>query len=170
MKTHMRSNGLLSRRSMLIGAGAVLVLSACEPSAQTQASKEKSPMNNQKPKAIAMNVALFGYQDRPIFDVYLNGIDIGVSAGQPFRGNAGIMLGVDITPGPQIITWRDGATGITSKAVNQPIFTDPGDAYGYLGVHIYPDNTVELVPDKHSPEKTTKGLEIIQKWELKHGQ
>ena len=153
----------------------VLLLGGCVPAEPTSTTQQITTVNSKKPKSVVMSVALFGYQDRPIFDVYMNGVDIGVSAGQPFRGNAGISTGTNVQLGPQVVTWRLGGpegapnNGDTVKAVNQPIFTDPGEAFSYLGVHIYPDNTVELVPEKFWPESTAKGLEINREWIQKHG-
>jgi hypothetical protein len=165
----MKTTPLLRQCSLIFSMFMALALCACEPSAQTQSNKESKAMDSQNTKSVTMSVALFGYQDRTIFDVYLNGVDIGVSAGQPFSGNAGVMTGVKVMLGPQVVTWRDGETGKTTKASNQPVFTDPGRDYSYVGVHIYPDNTVELVPAKFWPDKTEKGLEINRQWELKHG-
>ena len=85
------------------------------------------------------------------------------------------MTGVAVPLGPQVISWRlDGPEGMlgngeTVKAKNQPILTRPDPKKSYLGVHIYPDNTVEVIPQPYWPEKPPKGLEINRQWELKHG-
>ncbi len=42
----------------------------------------------------------------------------------------------------------------------------PDPKFTYLGVHIYPDSTVELIPEEFWPEKTEKGKEINKKWEM----
>lgn len=59
--------------------------------------------------------------------------------------------------------------GDTVKAVNIPILNAPDPKLRYMGVHIYPDNTVEVIPEAYWPEKTEKGLEINRQWEMKHG-
>ena len=167
----MKTTSLLRQYSLFFSMFIALALCACEPSAQTQSNKESKAMNSQNAKSVTMGVSLLSYLDGVIFDVYLNGVDIGVANGQPHRsGASGVMSGVKVSLGPQVVTWRDGETGKTTKASNQPVFTDPGRDYSYLGVHIYPDNTVELVPAKFWPDSTEKGLEINRQWELKHGQ
>ncbi len=128
------------------------------------------------PKTLSFDVVMLSYYERPIFDVQLNGIEIGAGANPPQRGNGGLMTGVPIQLGAQKITWRlDGPKGMpgngdTVTAANIPDFKDPGPDYSYLGVHVYPDNTVELVPEKFWPERTAKGEAFTQAWERKHGQ
>ena len=89
------------------------------------------------------------------------------------------MTGVAVPLGPQVITWRlDGVddsgkpykdNGATVKAINQPVLSRPDSKTQYLGVHIYPDNTVEVIPERFWPEKTEKGEAISRTWEKKHG-
>jgi hypothetical protein len=161
-----------------------LFVAACErtsdtqaPARNTAAQTEKRTVNQDKtPKTVVMDVALHSYLDRPILDVYLNAQDIGLAAGQPHRGSGGLMTGVAVSLGPQRITWRlDGPEGMqgngdTVVAKNTPELAEPSAEYRYLGVHIYPDNTVEVIPEKYWPEKTAKGKAINLEWEKKHGQ
>lgn len=132
-------------------------------------------MSEGRKDVVYFDVTLFSYLDRPIFDVYLNGKDIGVASGQPHRGRGGLMTGVAVPLGPQVVTWRlDGPKGMpgngdTVKAINQPVLARPDRKLTYLGVHIYPDNTIELVPEPFWPEKTERGQAINRAWELKHG-
>jgi hypothetical protein len=90
------------------------------------------------------------------------------------------MTGVPVPLGPQVVTWRlDGAdklgkpfadNGTTVTAVNQPVLLRPDAKLGYLGVHIYPDNTVELIPEPFWPEASKRGEEINRPLEKKRGQ
>lgn len=133
-------------------------------------------MADQKKQIAYFDVALFSYLERHIFDVFLNGKDIGLAAGQPHRGEAnGLMTGVKVAVGEQTVTWRLGGpkgmpgNGDTVKAVNLPELKSVDPQFRYLGVHIYPDNTVEIIPERYWPEKTAKGEAINRAWELKHG-
>ena len=148
--------------------GSIALLTACmqqNDSLPTQGKK----MTESKKNVAYFDVALHSYLDRPIFDVYLNGVDIGVAAGQPHRGAGGLMTGVAVKLGSQIISWRDAGTGETFKAKNEPTLLATDPKKNYLGVHIYPDYTVEIIPEPYWPEKTPRGLEINRRWELKHG-
>ena len=155
-------------RLALAGIGALVLLTSCMQQTDSQPAQGKT-MNDSKKEVAYFDVALHSYLDRPIFDVYLNGTDIGVAAGQPHRGAGGLMTGVAVPLGPQKVTWRDAGTGDTFTAKNQPILTASEPKNGYLGVHIYPNNTVEVIPQPYWPEKTAKGLEINRQWELRHG-
>lgn len=125
--------------------------------------------------AVYFDVNLYSYLDRPIFDVHLNGKDIGVAFGQPHRGQGGLMTGVAVPMGKQVVTWRLGGpkgtpgNGDKVAAINQPTLARPKANMTYLGVHIYPDNTVEVIPETHWPEKTARGERINREWERKHG-
>lgn len=160
----------LSGASLLVLA----LLTSCVQQTDSLPAQGKT-MNDAKKNVAYFDVALHSYLDRPIFDVYLNGVDIGVAAGQPHRGAGGLMTGVAVQLGPQVISWRLGGpegmpgNGDTVKAKNQPLLTQPDPKKSYLGVHIYPDNTVEVIPEPFWPEKTPRGLEINRQWELKHG-
>lgn len=133
-------------------------------------------MSSDKKDVVYFDVNLKSYLDRPVFDVYLNGVDIGVAGGPPHGGNGGLMTGVAVPLGPQVVTWRlDGPEGMkgngdTVKAANQPVLTRPDPNLTYLGVHIYPDNTVELIPEPYWPEASARGEVINRSWEKKHGQ
>ena len=164
-----------ARRALLLASvGLLTLLAAC---VQQTDSAQGGKMNDSKNNVAYFDVVLFSYLDRPIFDVYLNGKDIGVAG--PFGGGGGLMTGVAVPLGPQVISWRlDGVdkegkplkdNGGTVKAKNQPVLTHPDPKKSYLGVHIYPDNTVEVIPEPYWPEKTPKGLDINRQWELKHG-
>lgn len=150
-------------------------IAACRPNQEKNQEAQKIMDQNKKEEIFHFNVNLYSYLERPIFDVYLNGKFIGDAAGQPHRGNGGIITGVPVPLGPQVVSWRlDGPQGMpgngeTVHASNTPILTRPDPHLTYLGVHIYPDNTVEIIPEKFWPEKTEKGKQINKKWESEHG-
>lgn len=128
---------------------------------------------------VYFSVNLYSYLERPIFDVRLNGHDIGLAGGQPHRGRGGVIAGVPVRLGSQVVTWRlDGVdsngkpfenNGTTVQSTNTPTLERPDPRLTYLGVHIYPDKTVELLPEQFWPEPTERGLEINRQWELQHG-
>jgi len=129
-------------------------------------------------KQVVVNVVVFNYLNRPIFDVYLDGKMIGGSASlsnSPY-GQFSTVAGVAIPLGPQTLTWRlDGPKGTprngeTDKAKNSIVLTSeqiPPDASS-LGVHIYPDNTAELIFSKDVLEQSTRGLGYAKEFQ-KHG-
>lgn len=118
-------------------------------------------------KEITLDVVLFNYQNIAVFDVLLDGGDIGVAN---VYGGGGIMTGVTIPFGPQTLTWRDGASGKTFSVKNSLVLTKDqiSPKAGYLGVHIYPDNTAELTVSEYIPETTPRGKKILDEVR-KHG-
>ncbi|WP_370680029.1 hypothetical protein [Comamonas sp. GB3 AK4-5] len=167
-----------TRRHALFASLGLLAIhiAACRPDEKEQAIHGQSMPHIPKPEIIYFSVNLLSYLERPIFDVLLNGKFIGDSAGQLHRGNGGIITGIPVPLGPQTVTWRlDGPEGMpgngdTTHSSNTPILNRPDKKFTYLGVHIYPDNTVELIPEKFWPEKTPRGLEINRQWEILHNQ
>lgn len=147
----------LCRRQVLVVSMGALLLSACDA----------------QPIAVSLDVVLFSYLDRPIFDVYLNREDIGIAGPWPYSGR-GTMTGVQVPLGLQKISWRlDGPKGTprngeTVVARNLLSLKDvPGNA-SFLGVHIYADDTVELIPSEHFPGLSTRGLELDSHWKRRH--
>lgn len=124
---------------------------------------------------VNLDVVLFSYLDRPIFDVYLNRTDIGVAGPWPYSGR-GTMTGVQIALGPQKISWRLGGpegmarNGETVAAKNHPELKDVPPNSVFLGVHIYADNTVELIPSEHFPDLSVRGQEFDFQWKQRHAQ
>lgn len=82
-----------------------------------------------QPEAVKLDVVPFSYLDRPIFDVRLNRIDIGVAGAWPDSGR-GTMTGVPVPLGGQKISWRlDGPKGTprngeTVTAKNLPVLKE----------------------------------------------
>jgi hypothetical protein len=121
-------------------------------------------------------VVLFSYLDRPIFDVLLSGFDIGVSGA--WAGNfpgGGSMSGVSVKYGPHKVSWRLGGpegmarNGETVRAANEPVLARPPADHRFLCVHVYPDDTVELVTSVHFPNKTERGIAMADALRNKHG-
>jgi hypothetical protein len=140
-------------------------IAACQP---THTSSNTMPTEDKN--VVYFDVSANSYYGRPIFDIMLNGVEIGV-------GGGGLMTGVAVPLGSQVITWRLGGpegmtgNGDTVIAKNQPMLTRPDSKMRYLGVHIYPDNTVELIPDEFWPERTERGQALIDRaQEKKRGQ
>lgn len=121
------------------------------------------------PPSVYLDVVLFSYMDRPIFDVYLNRTDIGVAGPWPYSGR-GTMSGVQIPLGEQKISWRLGGpagahrNGETVFAQNRPELREVPHGAGFLGVHIYEDNTVELVTSDHFPDLSVRGQAFDAEW------
>lgn len=151
---------LRSRRCLLLACLSAFALAAC--SQQIDSKSNQGKKMTAKNDVVYFDVSAISYIERPIFEVKLNGIEIGA-------GGGGLMTGVAVPLGPQVITWRDAGTGETTKAINQPVLSRPDSKTHYLGVHIYPDNTVEVIPEHYWPEKTEKGEAINRALEKKHG-
>lgn len=149
----------LRRRRLSTAGLSFLFLSACEA----------------KPMTVTLDVVLFSYLDRPIFDVYLNRTDIGVAGPWPYSGR-GTMSGVRIPLGIQQISWRLGGpegmaqNGETVTAKNHPDLKNIPSNSAFLGVHIYSDDTVELIPSEHFPDVSDRGQEFDTQWKRHHGQ
>jgi hypothetical protein len=122
---------------------------------------------------VYLNISLFSYLDRPIFDVTMNGTDFGAAPAHGFYGTNDIMIMQSIRLGRQVVTWRlDGAAGTpgngeTVKAKNQPIFAEVPRGIKWLGLHIYPDETVELKFSSGTGDElqSERGRKIIEAWE-----
>jgi len=123
-------------------------------------------------KEIVLDVVLFSYIDRPIFDVLLNHSDIGLA--NAYGGGRAVMTDVKIPLGAQALTWRlggprgmarNGDTVTVKNPLNLTSDQIPSDAR-YLGVYIYPDDTAELTISPHFPEPTPKGEKIYKEKHL----
>lgn len=112
---------------------------------------------------VTLDIVHFNYTGRPIFDAFIDGKAGGTSRSYPSTGGSTVS-GVTLTLGPKRVSWvlagPAGAprNGETVVAKNSPVLADvPADAQ-YLAVHIYPDETVELIPSRHYPRPTEKGI------------
>lgn len=135
------------------------------------------PSCKAKPMSIVLDVSMFSYIERPIFEVLLNGKDIGATLGYGFYGANSVIVDMAIPLGPQVVTWRlggpldDPRSGQIVRAKNTPLLTDVPKGTKWLAVHVYDDNTVELALSKGSPDElsTQRGMKIIETWERSHG-
>ena len=118
---------------------------------------------------ITLDLVLFSYLPRPIFDVFVSGKG-GHSSGVYPQTGGGTITGVQLPVGPQKVTWRYSDTGEKVTAKNTPEVKDVPRESVFLAVHIYPDDTVELVPSPHYPRPSSRGEEEIQKMGGKRGQ
>lgn len=144
-----------SRRTVCTAALGLLLLSACEA----------------KPMTVYLNISIFSYLDRPIFDVYMNKTDFMGASAHAFYGSNGVMLSQPITLGPQKVTWRFADSGETVTAKNTPELSAIPPGVKWIALHIYADDTVELAFSKGTPDElsTVRGQKIIEAWEKKHG-
>lgn len=125
--------------------------------------------------SITLDVVLFSYLDRPIFDVFISG-KAGDSSGVYPETGGSTISGVQLKLGPQKILWTLGGpeglarNGEVVTAKNQPELKDAAPNAKYVAIHIYPDDTVELFTSKYYPGPSPRGeLEII-KMRKKNGQ
>ncbi|MDV2488062.1 hypothetical protein [Acinetobacter johnsonii] len=90
------------------------------------------------------------------YDVKLNNHIIG--------GAIGSMNTSAVKIGLQDVTWKDAKTGELHKSKNQVILNknDIKDKK-YLVVHLYPDDTIEIITSLNWPVPTEKGLKWREK-------
>ena len=123
-----------------------------------------------------LNISLFSYLDRPIFDVMMNGTDFGGALEHSFYGSNAVMVEQPITLGRQIVTWRlDGKEGApgngdTVAAKNIPNLDEIRKDVKWVALHIYPDETVEVSLSKgtRAELQTERGMKIIEEWRNKN--
>lgn len=149
----------LRRRTLCRAGFHLLFISACKA----------------KPMRTYLDISLFSYLDRPVFDVLMNKTNFMGAVAHAFYGSNGAMLRQPVTLGPQTVTWvLDGPEGsqrngelVTAK--NKPVLSEvPVDAK-WLAFHIYDDDTVEIKLSKGTPDElqTERGKKIIELWESK---
>jgi hypothetical protein len=114
-----------------------------------------------------MATTSFNYDPRyGSYDVEANGVTIG-------GGYGGGIFTSPIKVGPQIITWKDAATGQRHKLTNEVmIHRDQLKGKNYIAFHLYPDDTVEVTTSNHWPRPTEKGeawLEQLEKEQQEKG-
>ena len=148
-----------SRRRSLFCAGlSLFIVSACEA----------------KPMTVTLDVVLFSYLDRPIFDVFING-KAGDSSGVYPETGGSTISGVMIPLGPQRVTWTLGGpegmvdNGKIVAAKNQPLIKDVPSMSRYLAIYIYPDSTVELLTSQYYPGTSARGEAEIKILRAKNG-
>lgn len=112
---------------------------------------------------VVLSVVLFNYLDRPIFDVFVDGKMGFGSDAFPATGG-GIVTGVGFELGPKKVSWRLDGPAETPRNGETVFNKNPLrlDAVvpkaKYLGVHIYPDDTVELITSVGLHRATERGI------------
>ncbi|SEO63485.1 hypothetical protein SAMN05428959_1148 [Duganella sp. CF517] len=125
---------------------------------------------------VVLDLVLFNYSDRPIFAVNVDGIGYEVSGAYPETGKS-TTAGFALMLGPKIVTWKlDGPKGTpgngeTVQNKNALALTQSQIVPGakFISVHIYPDDTVELVTSVHFPRTTARGEKAAAKMDDRHG-
>ncbi|KAB8051080.1 hypothetical protein GCN78_13115 [Janthinobacterium rivuli] len=117
-------------------------------------------------KEIWLNVVMNSYVDRIHTNIFFNDTTLGVTAK---FGTTGTIVGVRIPFGVQTLRWElDGPRGtprigeaVTAKG---PLVISPEQmprGTRYLGIHLYPDDTVEFTFAEGIPELTARGQKIL---------
>lgn len=146
----------LTRRSLL-HASCLLLLQPLSAGGKTNIAMKNG---------IALDVVLYSFFNRPIFDIHLNGTNIGVAGAY---GGTSIVTEVSIPYGKQYLSWRlDGPEGMAgngdSVAMKNIILIQPDQIPKntlYMGVYLYPDNTAEVRFSQHIPGNSKRGEAIF---------
>ena len=144
----------------MLAACGFLILNACEA----------------KDMRVVLDLVLFNYLDRPIFAVNVDGVGYEVSGAYPETGKS-TTTGFALTLGPKVVTWRlDGPKGTprngeTVQNKNASALTQSQIVPGakFISVHIYPDDTVELLVSGHFPRATARGEKEAAEVYDRHG-
>lgn len=134
-----------------MACGLILPLAACGRAVQ---------------KETRLNVEVFSYVDQGIVNISFNGTGLGVMSRY---GCTGTITDVYIPFGIQKLKWTfDGPQGTPRNgeimtARNQLIISPEQIPAGtrYLGIHVYPDDTVEFTFAEGLPEQTARGRNIL---------
>lgn len=121
-------------------------------------------------KEIVLNVEMYSYLNRPVHDIIFNGTDLGVMNS---FGGTGTITGVRIPFGTQALRWTLGGpkgmagNGTRIEVKNKLIISPEQIPQGtrYIGLHIYPDYTAEVMFSDTIPERTPRGEKIISERE-----
>ncbi|NWK75887.1 hypothetical protein HYG93_16800 [Acinetobacter sp. SwsAc6] len=104
-------------------------------------------------KTYVLTTTSFNYD--PSYRTYMvkmNGEEMGGGFGGATKRSAVIL-------GPQIITWGEDNSTRKHQAINVVNLTkDDLKNKRYLSVHLYPDDSVEIVTSENGPRPTSKGL------------
>lgn len=113
-----------------------------------------------------LNVEMYSYLNRPIYDIVFNSTDLGV---MDAYGATGTITSVRIPFGIQKLHWRlDGPKGTPRNGElvsvrNEALITHERipSKTRYIGLHLYPDDTVEVTFSEFIPDRTARGEKII---------
>ena len=121
-------------------------------------------------KEITLTVVMYSFLDRPIFDILLNGRDLGVASAY---GTTSMVTGVTVPMGEQNFSWRlDGPKGqprngetvtLKNKVIIKP--SDIPSNTAYMGLYLYPDDTAEFIFTEFMPGHSIRGEGIMRKVE-----
>jgi hypothetical protein len=115
-------------------------------------------------------VSIHNYREHPV-RATLNGVPIGSANGQPHREtDVKPFAPIPVPPGEQDVAWCEGDFPCQNPvhAANKPMLaTITGEAV-HLGVHLYPDDTVDVIPQKEPAKDTAKGRAITAQWNADH--
>ena len=109
-------------------------------------------------KTYVLTTTSFNYDPsyRP-YMVKVNGYEVGGGYGSASMRSAVII-------GPQIITWGEDNSTRKHQAINiVHLSKEELKNKRYLSVHLYPDDSVEIVTSENGPRPTQKGID----WENK---
>ena len=146
------------RRLFLTAAGGFLLLNTCEA----------------KDMRVVLDLVVFSYLDRPIFEVNVDGRGDESSGAYPRTGKS-TTTGVEFTLGPKKVTWRLGGpkgmprNGDTVQNKNSLELKQILPGAQFLAVHIYPDDTVELLTTIHFPHASPRGEKEIANMDERRG-
>ena len=138
----------------LLGGGLLIPLVAC--------GRGDKKMQNYA----VMDIEMFSYIDRAVGDIMFNGTDLGV---MNKYGGTGLITGVRIPFGVQTLTWMlDGPKGTPRngeivKVKNALVIAPEQIPLGsqFLGLHLYPEDTAEIIFSESMPERTARGRKIL---------
>lgn len=125
-------------------------------------------------KDVVLDVVLYSHLNRPIHDIYLNKIGLGVANS---LGGTGIIVGVTIPFGSQTLKWSlGGPEGMPKNGEvafsKNPLVINPEQIIPdthYLGIDIYPDNTVAFTFSEYIPESTPQVHKILERVKKNEG-
>lgn len=117
-------------------------------------------------KDMVLNVEMFSYVDQGTVNISFNGTGLGVMGRY---GGTGTIVGVRVPFGIQKLKWKiDGPKGTPRTGevvtVKNQLVIYPGqipDQTRYLGLHLYPDDTVEITFSESIPERTSRGMALL---------
>jgi hypothetical protein len=141
----------------LLGVGLLMPLAVC--------GQERKEMKSYT----VLDVEVFSSLDRSVGDIKFNDEDIGV---MNKYGGTGLIAGVRVPFGNQRLTWMlDGPPGTPRngehvKVANTLMITPDKIPSGprYLGIHIYPDFTAEVIFSESMPVRTARGKKLKIAW------
>lgn len=151
----------LHRRLLTLSLIGLFTISACEA--------------KKMPKTVVLDMVLFNYLPRPVFDVYVNG-RAGLGSGAYPETGGGVIVGAEFQLGSQEVSWRLGGpegmvrNGETVRAKNVPEVQVIPPGSRYVAIHIYPDETVEITFSEFLPDETAKGTRIGQEGMVRSGE